>query len=150
MTFRAAFYKGTRPGLSGIYNRGVRAWTRSSYSHAELVFPSGWSASSSYMDGGVRLKMIDFDPALWDFVDVPPAFEKAAFQWFLDHRGAKYDLLGDLHFVIAPVEGGKDKWFCSESIAAALGLPEPWRYDPATLFSVLTFINQPASAGFSI
>jgi hypothetical protein len=149
MTFRAAFYKGTHSGLPGVYNRAVRAWTRSSYSHVELSFSSGYSGSSSYMDGGVRLKVIDFDPMLWDFIKLPTEREHMAFQWFLDHRGEKYDLLGNVHFMVAPVEGSKDKWFCSESIAAALGLPEPWRYDPATLASAMHFLNQPASAGFS-
>jgi hypothetical protein len=145
---RAAFYKGIHPGLPGLYNRAVRWWTRSAYSHVELLFSTGHAASSSYMDGGVRFKVIDFDPALWDFVDLPAHLEKAAFEWFLAHRGQPYDLLGNLHFIVAPVRNDKRKWFCSESVAAALGLPEPWRYDPATLASALRFLHQPAAAGF--
>lgn len=150
MTMRAAFYKGTHSGLPGVYNRAVRAWCRSPYSHVELVFSSGHCGSSSFMDGGVRLKVIDFDPALWDFIDLPSEWECMAFQWFLDHRGAKYDLLGNLHFVISPIAGDGMRWFCSEAIAAALGMSEPWRYDPATLASALSIVNKPASAGFSL
>jgi hypothetical protein len=145
---RAAFYKGTHSGLPGVYNRLVRCWTKSAYSHVELVFSTGHAASSSYMDGGVRLKVIDFDPAKWDFVELPAHLEKGAREWFEAHRGQKYDLLGNLHFVLSPVADDKRKWFCSESVAAALGLPDPWRYDPGTLASALT-IMQPASAGFS-
>ena len=52
---KAAFYKGTRPGLQGIYSRAVRAIDRGPYSHCELVFSDGLSASASYIDGGVRL-----------------------------------------------------------------------------------------------
>lgn len=145
---RAAFYSGTRPGLAGIYNRLVRWWTRSPYSHVELIFSTGHAASSSFADGGVRFKTINFDPTRWDFVDLPGHLERAAWEWFEEHRGQKYDLLGNLQFVIAPVREDKRKWFCSESVAAALGLPDPWRYDPGTLASALTLMK-PASAGFS-
>lgn len=136
---RAAFYKGTHAGLPGLYNRLVRRWCRSAYSHVELVFADGQAASSSYMDGGVRFKAIDFDPALWDFVALSPVLEQRARAWFAQHQGQPYDLLGNLHFVVGAIGDAKDKWFCSESVAAALGLDQPWRYDPATLYSALAF-----------
>jgi hypothetical protein len=153
-TLRAAFYKGTHAGLPGVYNCLVRWWTRSIYSHVELIFldsPAaswGMAASSSYMDGGVRQKMIDFDPALWDVVDVPDRLWDRAWKWFLDHDGQDYDLLGNLHFVLSAVGDDKRKWFCSEAVAAALGMPNPERFDPGTLHAALSFINQPAQAGF--
>lgn len=143
---RAAFYKGTHAGLPGVYNRLVRWWCRSTYSHVELVFDDGQAASSSYMDGGVRFKAIDFDRALWDFVAVPPALEPGARAWFEQHRGQAYDLLGNLHFVVGGIGDDKSKWFCSESVAAALGIEQPWRYDPATLYSALAFSTK-AGAG---
>ncbi|GAB3416604.1 hypothetical protein NX774_12265 [Massilia agilis] len=144
---RAAFYKGTHAGLPGLYNRLVRWWCKSAYSHVELIFANGLAASSSYMDGGVRFKAIDFDPVRWDFVELPGYLEEAAWAWYASHLGQPYDLLGNLHFVVGGIGDDKRKWFCSESVAAALGLPDPWRYDPATLYSTLTFL-QPASAGF--
>ena len=55
MTFSAAFYQGTRPGLPGLYNRLVRWLDRGEFSHCELVFGDGMSASASFMDHGVRL-----------------------------------------------------------------------------------------------
>jgi hypothetical protein len=147
---RAAFYKATPPGVRGLYNRGIQAWTDSPYSHVELIFSDGLAASSSFMDHGVRFKYIDFAPERWDFVPLPGFEERDARAWFEEHRGEGYDLLGNGHFVFAPITGNSERWFCSEACAAALGLPEPWRYDPATLFSVLSrFSNlQPASAGF--
>jgi len=145
---KVAFYKGTHTGLPGVYNRLVRWWTRSPYSHAELVFDDGQAASSSAMDGGVRFKAIDFDPALWDFVPVPAGVAPAARDWFAQHDGQAYDLLGNLHFVISAVGDDKRKWFCSEAVAAALGMPDPERFDPGTLHAALSFINQPAQAGF--
>jgi len=148
---RAAFYKGTHAGLPGIYNRLVRWWTRSPYSHVELLFHDGKeAASSSYMDGGVRFKAIDFDPELWDFVDVPATAEWAvsAYLWFIDHHGQAYDLLGNMHFVLSAIGDDKRKWFCSEAVAAALGMPNPERFDPGTLHAALSFLTQPAQAGF--
>lgn len=144
---KIAFYRGTRPGLAGIYNRLVAWWTKSPYSHVELVLSTGRSWSASFEDGGVRSKLIDFDPKKWDLVDVPAHLEPAAVAWFTQHRGAKYDLLGNLQFVIAPVGHSKKRWFCSEAVAAALGIPDPWRYDPGTLASSLTMYKQPTTSG---
>jgi len=148
MTLQAAFYKDTRPGLAGIYSRVVRWWTKSPYSHVELVVSTGRAWSSSFEDGGVRSKLIDFDPARWDLVDLPPALEHAAIAWFEAHRGAGYDLVGNLQFVLAPIPHSRKRWFCSEAVAAALGIPDPWRYSPGALASALTLLK-PASAGFS-
>ncbi len=143
---RAAFYKGTRPGLAGVYNRLVRWWTRSPYSHVELILTGGWCGSASFMDGGVKLRVIDFDPARWDFIDLPAPLEPAALAWFDEHRDEKYDVLGNLHFIVRRVAHDQQRWFCSEAIAAALGMHDPWRYDPATLAGALKIFNHPAPA----
>lgn len=129
---RVALYKATRPGFQGMFNRLVRWWTLSPYSHAELVFDNGWCASSSLIDGGVRFKRIELKPGHWDVVDVP-GDEVAAMQWFSDHADDKYDVLGLANFVFGPVREDKNKWSCAEAIAAALGVPEPWRQSPAIL-----------------
>ena len=153
---KVAFYKGTHAGLPGIYNRLVRWWTRSPYSHVELILADrpkkgfSYAASSSAMDGGVRFKTIEFDPALWEIVELPERMdENAAWNWFLEHEGQAYDLLGNLHFVVSAIGDDKRKWFCSEACAAALGMPNPERFDPGTLYAALTYLTQPASAGFS-
>ena len=33
--------------------------------------------------------------------------------------------------------GDQRKWFCSEAVAAMLGFPEPWRFDPMTLWAAV-------------
>lgn len=134
---KAAFYTGTRPGKAGLYNRLVRWWTTSPYSHVELVFSDGIAASSSYADGGVRFKVIDFEPRSWEFIELPLHLEADARAWFAAHAGAGYDLRGNLHFMVEPLADRKDAWFCSEAVAAALGFREPWRYDPGVLASTL-------------
>ena len=148
--FAAAFYRGTRPGFAGVYNYVVRAWTSSPYSHVEIVFSDGMAGSASYADGGVRLKPIEFSPEKWDIIELPVHLELAARAWFELHDGEKYDLLGNMQFILAPFGNDSTRWFCSEACAAALGMLEPWRYDPGTLHSALSFTShiQPASAGF--
>jgi hypothetical protein len=145
---RAAFYKAIRPGIAGVYSRLVRWWCRSPYSHCELIFADGLAASSSFSDGGVRLKAIEFDAQRWDILDLPDGDEAAARAWFAGQIGKPYDLLGNLGFVFRPIAGQRRAWFCSEAVAAALGYPEPWRYDPPTLASALK--RQPPSGGFSL
>ncbi len=150
MTFQAAMYRGTPAGVKGIYNRSVRAWERGPYSHGELVFSDGQAASASFMDKGVRFKPIVFDPGRWDFIVLPNHLEDPARQWFEDHKGAKYDLMGNAHLVVGFIPHSDRRYFCSEAMAAALGIPDPWRFGPNALAAVLPIFNQPATAGFSI
>ncbi len=146
---RAAFYKVLRPGLQGIYSRLVRWVDRGPYSHCELIFSDGMAGSASGMDGGVRLKRIDFDPAKWDFIEIPEHLEPAARAWFEEHQGEGYDLLGNLRFVFWMVRESTKDWFCNESDGAALGHLEPWRLGPNGFAAMLrSMYPQPATAGF--
>lgn len=142
MALIAAFYKGTRPGYAGIYSRGVRIATKGKYSHCELIFSDGMSASSSFIDKGVRFKSIVYDLNNWDFITVPDALEKSARQWFLEHNGESYDIWGNVHFLTPIIGDEKEKWSCAEATAASLGMVDPWRYSPNSLYVALqTFIK---------
>ncbi|MFZ6773021.1 hypothetical protein ACO0LB_09945 [Undibacterium sp. SXout7W] len=143
---RIAFYAANHDGLPGIYNRLVKWWTRGRYSHVEILFTDGLCASSSFMDGGVRFKHIDLDIKKWEFITVPDELEPAARAWFEQHQGQKYDVLGNVHFILSIVVGEKRKWFCSEAVAAALGIREPWRFDPNRLAAILR--SMPPEGGF--
>jgi hypothetical protein len=139
-----AFYKGTRPGLQGLFNRAVRWWTNGPYSHCEVVLftkADGYSvcASSSQMDGGVRVKLIKLNQDRWDLIEVDFDSDVAA-EWFYARIGKKYDTLGLFGFVWRRADGHKDKFICSESAAASMGIKEPWRYDPNTFAAVLLSI----------
>lgn len=127
---QAAFYKATRPGWQGIYSRAVRVIDRGPYSHCELVFSDGMSGSASYIDGGVRLKRIDYSPAHWDFVELPSEQEQQARDWFERNAGAPYDLMGNVRFVLPWLADSERGWFCSEAMGAALGWKESWRVGP--------------------
>jgi hypothetical protein len=133
---KLACYKGKRGGTAGFFDAAVRWWTRGPYSHVELVFSDGVSASSSMRDGGVRFKEIEYHPDRWDFVEID-GDEKAARAWFTANEGARYDWLGLFGFVWRPGNGKGRRWFCSEAIAAALGMKDPWRFCPNTLSAAL-------------
>lgn len=150
---KAAFYKATRPGLQGIYSRAVQVVDRGRYSHCELIFSDGMSASASYIDKGVRLKRIDYNPEHWDIVDLPGFDEAAARLWFAERDGEGYDLWGNLRFIFGWVREDDGRWFCSEALMAALGFAEPWRFGPNGAAAALqrwcqATHQQPADSGF--
>ncbi|WP_194720830.1 hypothetical protein [Noviherbaspirillum malthae] len=129
---RIAFYK----GRDRFFNRFVSFWTVGSYSHVEALFDATppvqgktLCGSSSFMDGGVRLKWIALDPAHWDIMEVPTFNGCQMLKWFHDHRDAGYDLVGLLS-TSSPIRQQRGKWFCNEAIGAAAGLEEPWRFNP--------------------
>lgn len=134
---KVAFYKGTRPGLQGIYNRLVRLLDGSKYSHVELLFNDGISASSSYMDGGVRFKVIEFDSKKWDLFELKGYDSVKAKLFFAEHLGQPYDVMGNIKVIIPWWPHSKTKWHCTEIIAEALGLEASYSFGPKKLFEYL-------------
>lgn len=137
MTFSVALYKATRPGLQGLYSRLTRWLDRGPYSHVELVFSDGVSASSSFIDGGIRFKEIAYNPDHWDFIEVPAVLEDAARRWFREHMGHPYDLWGNVRFAIGFARDSNGAWFCSEAVMAALGFEEAYRFGPSGMATLL-------------
>lgn len=136
MTVQLALYK----GKGQIGNRLICWWTRSIYSHCELVV-DGVCYSSSVMDKGVRKKQvgngpdqIDLRPEHWDLVQLPWANAAAVLEHFgrtdPDRYGWPTLVLSQVFNRNRQVEHAA---FCSEWCAAALGLPSPASYSPATL-----------------
>ena len=127
---RLALYKA--PG--DTYDRLIRAWTRSLYSHCELVLPDGRFVTSSPRDGGVRAKVIEQDPAVWDFLPLPWIQAAHVEQLLEQEAGAGYDWLGILGSQILPAGiQSRSRWFCSEFCAQAMRLQQPQRYSPGLL-----------------
>jgi len=133
-----ALYK----GHGTLLNRLIRFWTRSIYSHCELVMPDGRWLSASAMDGGVRAKRIELDLAHWDLIPVPWADANRIEQLFRANQGRGYDWLGLLGSQFLPITiDNKRRMFCSEFCAAGLGYPLPQRYSPALLGEVVRHIH---------
>ena len=133
---KIAFYK----ARDHVFNAAVSWWTRGPYSHCELIV-DGKSYSSSFRDGGVRVKEIEYDPEHWDIVDAPWVDEAAAVAWFQANMGKGYDVLGLVGFVVRRVEDDRNRYFCSEAVAKACGFDETWRLDPNTFYCVVVGAN---------
>ena len=134
---KIAFYRGQ--GMIG--NALIRFWTRSPYSHCELIVGDKWM-SSSLMDGGVRAKTIIKDPAHWDVIDIPWASEEDVVHYFIQTKGNSYswlDLIRAQVFNRTSNQNGAD--FCSEWCAAALGIPCPTTFSPKTLKVFVQYLN---------
>lgn len=142
--FCLALYKGTRPGLPGLYNRLGRFLDRGPYSHTELIFSSGLSGSASFLDKGVRTKQINYSSVgNWDFLPIPDPtakIEAVALAWHRKHDGLPYDVWGNIRFATNFVKDSTDKWFCSEANLAALGIPEAYRYGPSGAASIMQIL----------
>ncbi len=131
-TLHLALYRGTRAENPGalFFDRLICWRTGSRWSHAELVFdhqPVGPSvcASSSIRDGGVRTKLINLHSGRWDVVPLPgfdDASARRAQLWFVINKGRPYDWLGILGYALpVPLQWSR-AWYCSEAVAAALGI----------------------------
>jgi hypothetical protein len=143
-----ALYK----GRTRLFDRAVQWWTRSPYSHCELVFSTdnrGVSVcgSSSYLDGGVRIKHMALDPAKWDLLELPGLSDAQVRHWFVVHDGQRYDLIGLFGFVLPFVRESQTRWFCSEACAAAIGLGDAWRYSPGALAALAASLTTSSLAG---
>lgn len=115
-----------------IGNRLIRWWTRSQYSHCELIL-NGIAYSSSLQDGGVRNKHIDFDPDHWDILPLPWVNAARLRAHYQDTAGQPYGWPDLIWRQILNRAGNSKGWFCSEWCAAVIGLPNPQIYSPATL-----------------
>ena len=136
---RVAFHKGGNL----IGDKVIKWWDAGIYSHCEIILSDGKWVSASFMDKMcVRGKYINPTPGSWDYINIPDSYEAGVREFFKKTEGMKYDLLGQVRFVIAPLRGSGNKYWCSEWVAEAVGLREPWRYGPNGLYNVLCTIKE--------
>lgn len=139
--WQLAFYKGPAADKWHQFAHKLICWfTDSPYSHVELVI-NGTCCSASPRDGGVRMKNIDLTSGKWDVVTIT-GDEADAWEWFCEHAGQEYDYAGVLRFVIPFLPNRSKQWFCSEAVAAALGLAEPDLWTPQMLADEYRWANQ--------
>lgn len=135
-----ALYK----GKGQLFNRLIRLWTGSMYSHCEIVMPDGRWLSASAMDGGVRAKHIEQKLEHWELIPVPWANPSVIEDVFEIHQGKGYDWAGIfLSQLFATGLHSKHRMFCSEFCAAALGFHGiGQRFSPVLLGEVVHRINR--------
>ena len=146
---RIYFYK----GAGSLYDRAIRWWTNSPYSHCAVTLTDVQGDITLYeaIEGdGVRrahvVDEIDLRPSQWDYIDIPVSSESwtRVGDWCNNERGCGYDWLGMLlsQVLFIPREH-PDKWFCSEFAAAALELlgllygAKPCTFSPGSLWRVM-------------
>lgn len=124
------FYK----AKGNFLDKLIRLVTRSKYSHVELCI-DGYCYSSSQWDGGVRRKLINFSDH-WDKIELEVSSEHKLDMLILfqEENGKKYDWFGAIKTAIRFVPEHEDKFFCSEIVAQALGLPKPRNWTPEDLY----------------
>ena len=142
-----AFYRGEGRFFSDTV---VQYITRSQFSHCEmfasdeppLAGESHQCVTAVGKDGGVRTKQITFEPARWEFVEVPwaPADTMAR---ALGLMGKGYDFWGLLMTQFLNFRRHTpDRWFCSKLCAYAMGLSEAHTYAPGDLKRVVEEHNR--------
>ena len=119
---KIAFYKGTVKGYKGLFSLAIRWWEGGPYSHTEVIFSDGMSASSSFLDGGVRFKYIEYNPERWDIFEITDAVatEREVRQWYEAREERRYDYMGVLSFIVKFLTPDPMKHFCSETQAASI------------------------------
>ena len=147
MAITLAFYKGRGDWV----DRTIRWATRSPYSHVEIVIsPPGppkdgalaMAFSASGRDGGVRAREIRFQPGHWDYQTVGWVDPQTVMALARRTYGARYDWAGLVASQVLHLRRQSPRrWFCSELVATALGLPRPQSYSPGDLADLVAWIN---------
>lgn len=143
-----AFYKG-----NGFVSRLIKFWTRSKYSHCELVFSNGSSFSAdTKMPMHTRFANSKYMVAAeWDFIHiaVTKEGETKIKNFCIDELRCAYDWTGIVLSQFIPLGyHNKTKWFCSEVCVAALQtigmLPgiKPNRVSPGKLHDLASKMTQ--------
>jgi len=142
---KVAFFKGDS---TSRLHRFIRWWTKSPYSHAELIMPDGvtWVSISPFLTSRVGSR-IKTSPARddWDYLTFPMSWREPVREYqlqqlhkFIEHtQGSKYDWVGMILSHLSPyVVKRKNRWYCSEWIAHALVYCRIVRWDDMTTYDI--------------
>ena len=155
MKIKIAFYKGKGTWINSI----VRWWTKSIYSHAELILPDGvsWLGISPFLKSAITKRIVfEYNTDKWDLLEIEISEDQyeLIMQFFEDTRGQGYDWAGMLLSQFLPCKiKHRERWYCSEWIAYALRIAcvLNWRtirlYDrndlsPAILYDLIINMEQ--------
>lgn len=122
MKIKIAFYKGKGDFINAI----VRWWTKSIYSHAELVLPddiTSISISPFFKSKIMRRLKLEVNYSEWDFIEIAitPEQHEVILDFFEETKGQGYDWIGMLLSQFLPCKiKHRERWYCSEWIAYAL------------------------------
>ena len=118
-----------------VIRLGQWPYTYRRVTHIEMLLDGTWDkadiASSSLMDGGVRIKKgVRLNPLHWIAAGVPTWNAQQSAAWFLEHQGEPYDTRGAVGSVLYGI-GDNPGWFCNEADGASVGQIDPHTMPPA-------------------
>ena len=130
-----AFFKGG----DNLFHKIVRWWTKSPYSHAELIMPTGeWISISPFLAKQVESRTGPEAPmSQWDFIEIEVNDKKIeSLERFYElTKGQKYDWFGMIASQLLPVHiKGRSRWYCSEWIAYALRISGILKWDRIQIY----------------
>lgn len=123
----------------------TKIFTRGKYSHCEIAIalPNGRFEcySSSYRDGGVRVKTMELPTQKWELLLLDGLSESEVWRYFKVTKGKHYDLFGALGCVIG-IRHHPNKFFCSEwCYNAIFGSNQGFRFSPVQLAEIVSHIS---------
>lgn len=107
-----------------FYSRVIGKWTKSNYSHVEIIINKDWI--SSVEGKGVHIKPLKPKKDEYDYLDlgtvsVTSEQHSTLYTWLYRQNNKKYDTTGILFSQILPLRlDNRDKWFCSELVTKIL------------------------------
>ena len=122
MKISIAFYK----GKGNILNKIVRVWTKSRYSHAELILDDEktWISISPKLGSKIANTVpLLVDHTQWDIIElqVDEGQYQTILEFYDETAGCGYDWIGMLCSQFLPFRiKARNRWYCSEWIAYAL------------------------------
>jgi len=130
-----AFFKGG----DNLFHKIVRWWTKSPYSHAELIMPTGeWISISPFLAKQVESRTGPNSPMCeWDFVEIEVNEKKIeSLERFYElTKGQKYDWFGMIASQLLPFHvKARGRWYCSEWITYALRISGILKWDRVQLY----------------
>lgn len=131
VVIKIAFFKGCEHSR---LHRFIRWWTKSPYSHAELIMPDNttWVSISPFLSSRVEERNkenIREDINDWDYLvfklstrDAVRAYQVSQLSRFIETtKGSEYDWIGLILSHMTPyLIKRRGKWYCTEWIAHAL------------------------------
>ena len=138
---RIAFYK----AKDDFSHTLIRFFTKSIFSHCELVFSDNWCFGADPEEGTRFVQYSNlYDPSVWCLMDLPWISEEneQRIRKFCEQEDdLKYDWSGVVLGRINPLHNHRSKWFCSELCATAIrpftkGITDFW-YTPGGLYQAL-------------
>ena len=131
-----AFYK----GKGTITDKIIKFWTKSKYSHVELIIKDEWYSTSPRIKT-IQKRKLTPNNEHWDYIDIE-VNNKFVQDFFKRTEGAKYDWAGIFLSQFLPLNlHSKRRWFCSEWVAEVtqiVNIGDGNKFSPGKLYNLIT------------